>query len=245
MHCAAAAWEEGSFWARNRTRLIVWAVRNYFPDATSLLDVGCGTGAVLSALETASPQLELTGCEPYRPALEQARRRLPTIALHELDARQLSFDAGFDVVTALDVLEHIDDDTAALDAIHRAVRPGGGVVIAVPQHAWLWSAADDWSLHERRYDREDLHAKMSRAGLEIVRTTSFVSLLLPGMYLARALGRRRRSYDPLAEFRLPRLLDSLLGLSLRLELSAIERGVSFPAGGSLLVVARRREQTLA
>jgi hypothetical protein len=111
----------------------------------------------------------------------------------------------------------------------------------VPQHRWLWSADDDYARHCRRYDRRDLVAKLERAGLRVVRTTSFVSLLLPAMAVSR---RRRRdagaAYDPQAEHRQGRVVSSVLERVLDAERVAIERGVSFPAGGSLVVVARRR-----
>src|SRR5712691_3575953 len=134
LHCAVAAAEERSFWARGRNELIFWALRTYFPTARSVFEIGCGTGIVLRALRQALPGLKLAGGELYRPALEEARRRLPQLELLEVDACRLPFDAEFDVAMALDVLEHVDDDRLALRQLHRAVRPGGGVLVAVPQH---------------------------------------------------------------------------------------------------------------
>jgi len=240
VHCAAAAAEEQSFWASGRNKLIVWSVRTYFPEARSLFEVGCGTGIVLRALRDALPRLELSGGDWYRPALEEARRKLPGVELVEVDALRLPFQEQFDVLAALDVLEHVDDDEAVLREIYRATRTGGGVLITVPQHAWLWSAADDWAEHRRRYNRGELVAKLTASGFDLVRVTSFVSLLLPLMVVARLVSRRRKSYDPVAELRLPRSLDAALGSVLALEAVAIERGMSFPAGGSLLAIARKR-----
>jgi 2-polyprenyl-3-methyl-5-hydroxy-6-metoxy-1,4-benzoquinol methylase len=242
MHRAVAAAEERSFWARSRNELIVWTLRRYFPKARSLLDVGCGIGIVLAAIHEALPQLGLVGCDIFAPAVAEARRRLPDIEIHEIGAVQLSFDGRFDVVTALDVLEHLNDDRAALLAIRRSIRPGGGLVVAVPQHRWLWSAADDWAEHRRRYRRSELLSLLVACGFDVVRMTSFVALPLPALWLARMRSRRQEQYDPLAELSLPRRLDAMLGSVLALERAAIRAGASFPAGGSLLAVARRAER---
>lgn len=144
----------------------------------------------------------------------------------------------FDVIAALDVLEHIDDDVEALRQMGRALRPSGGLIITVPQHPSIWSEADEWALHFRRYTRTGMRLKLTQAGFEIVRATSFVSLLLPAMLLSR-LRLRRRPYDPLAELTLPQWLDAVLSTLLSLELTGIKRGLSLPAGGSLMVVARK------
>ena len=95
------------------------------------------------------------------------------------------------MVGAFDVIEHISEDEEALAQLRRAVRPGGGVLVTVPQHPRLWSPADDYGEHKRRYRRRELVEKVSAAGLEIERITSFVSLLLPAMIASRFLDRRR------------------------------------------------------
>ena len=232
--------EAGSFWFRARSHLVVWTLRRYFSGARSFLEVGCGTGFVLQGLREAFPQLQLTGAELFEEGLAVARRRVPDATLLQADARALAFDAEFDVVGSFDVLEHIEEDELALAAIVRAARPGGGVVLTVPQHPRLWSAADEFGKHVRRYRRRDLVAKAEWAGLRVERVTSFVSLLLPLMVVSRVTHRRMdESYDPLAELRLSRPLDLSLERVMDLERTLIRAGVSLPVGGSLLVVARR------
>lgn len=232
--------EPDSFWFRSRNRLIVWAVRTYSPDATTLLEVGCGTGFVLAALSTEAPQIELTGVEPSSRGLEVARRRLPHVPLLEMDAGNLHFNAEFDVVTAFDVLEHIEDDDGALSKMRQAVRPGGHVMLTVPQHPRLWSAADEAASHARRYTRHELVEKVERVGLAPLRVTSFMTLLLPLMALSRLRERGKVSgYDFEKEFRRSRRARFILEPITSLERLMIEHGASFPVGGSLLVVAER------
>lgn len=231
--------EDEHFWFRSRNRLIQWAVGRYFPDAASLLEVGCGTGYVLAGLRARWPALELTGVELFTEGLDVARRRLPGVLLLQADARQLPFEEAFDVVTAFDVLEHIDDDAGVLGELFRAARPGGGVLVTVPQHRWLWSASDDAAAHRRRYSRVELERKLSATGFRPLRVTSFVSLLLPAMAAARLRSRRGGRYDFADEFRVGPRLNRALERVLTAERGLIRAGVSFPVGGSLLAAARK------
>jgi SAM-dependent methyltransferase len=231
--------EEESFWFRSRNSLIVWALRRYFPDAQSMLEVGCGTGYVLAGVRAAFPDMRLVGGELYQAGLAIAAQRVPDAELLELDARTLPFDGEFDVVGAFDVLEHIDEDDRALREMRDALRPGGGLVVTVPQHPRLWSAVDEYSRHVRRYRRSELLAKLRGAGFDVVHWTSFVSLLLPVLVLSRLRFRGKREFDPLSEYRAPPFVDSVFGWVLTAERALIRCRLPLPAGGSLLAVARR------
>ena len=236
---ALAAVESVSFWFRARNRLIVSTLRRRFPDAQSLLELGCGTGFVLEALRSAFPGWRLVGSELYEEGLAVARSRLRDVELVQADARALPFRDEFDVVGAFDVLEHVTEDEAVLGEMHAAVRPGGGIVVLVPQHPRLWSAMDDVAHHVRRYRRRDLVAKVRAAGFRVEQASSFVSTLLPAMVVSRAARRLSpRPYDPVAELR-PGALNALFERVLDGERRLIERGVSLPVGGSLLVVGRK------
>jgi len=233
-----AALEPGSFWFRGRNKLILWAIDRWFPDGQSFLEVGCGTGYVLSAIRRSRPDLEAVGAELFPEGLRVARRRLKGIPLAQMDARSLGIDRAFDLVGAFDVLEHIDRDEDALRAMFTALRPGGGLVVTVPQHRWLWSEADEFAGHARRYTRGQLTQRMFAAGFELLWTSSFLTFLLPLITTSR-LVTKRRPYSLDREFSLPRRIDRLFERSLDLERAAMSRGVSLPVGGSLLVVARR------
>ena len=232
--------EAGNFWFRARNRLIIWATQRYFAGARSFLEVGCGTGYVLSGLAAALPGLKLSGSEAAGAGLAFAANRVPGASLMQMDARRIPFREEFDLAGAFDVIEHIEDDTAVLEALREAVRPGGGLLLTVPQHPYLWSEFDVRAGHVRRYRAAELREKVARCGFEIVKITSFVSLLLPFMMLSR-LGQKRLEpdYDPLAELRIPYWLNRLLEGALGVERALIRAGVAFPLGGSLLVVGRR------
>ena len=234
-----ASVEDRSFWVRARNRLIVQTVSRLARPGERFLEVGCGTGYVLRALAEECG-LRVTGSELFGEGLEHARRRVPDAELVELDAREMPYEEEFDLAGAFDVLEHVDDDLGALRGLHRALRPAGFLVLTVPQHPWLWSEADEHAYHVRRYRRPELVERVSAAGFEVARVTSFVMSLLPAMAASRWCRRRsRRPYDATAELVPPQPLNSLLERLLRLECAAIGRGVNLPAGGSLVLVARR------
>jgi SAM-dependent methyltransferase len=233
--------EAGNFWFRARNRLIAWAIGRYFSGARNLLEVGCGTGFVLAGIATAFPALKLSASEAAATGLAHAAARVPGASLMQMDARRIPFRGEFDVVGAFDVIEHIEDDRAVLSELRAATVPGGGVLITVPQHPALWSEYDVRAGHVRRYRARELSARMVEAGLEIVRMTSFVTVLLPIMYRSRLAQRAPgASYDPLAELRIAPWLNWPLEQALSLERMLIRAGINLPAGGSLLVVATRR-----
>lgn len=238
LYAEIAEAEPRHFWFRHRARLIAWALRRHFPGARSFFEIGCGTGYILSQLGQRYPELQLCGSDTRVTALQHARRRLRAVPLLQMDVRQAPFDSEFDVVGAFDVIEHVSDDAAALAGLVRMVRPGGGVLITVPQHPRLWSRLDELSGHQRRYTRSGLVSKAMAAGLLPLTTTSCFSLLLPGLWLSR-LRAGRFERDLLAEYRYPALLGALLEGVLTVERALIQVGARFPAGGSLLLVAQR------
>lgn len=231
--------EARSFWFRSRNAIILWVLRKYVPEIRSLLEVGCGTGFVLSAIAKMYPTIRVTGSEIYTFGLELAAQRVPKADLVQMDARCLPFVEEFDVVAAFDVIEHIDEDELVLKKFYRAIKPGGTCLITVPQHQWLWSPVDEEACHKRRYHSSDLHLKMETAGFRIVRSTSFVTLLLPLMLLSRFASRKTGKTGGSEALEINSILDKALEAIMRIEHLIIKWGISFPVGGSRLVVARR------
>jgi len=235
-----AALEERNFWFRARNRLITWALQAYAPGLRDFLEVGCGTGYVLQGVAAAFPAARLCATEAQTEGLQFAAARVPQAEFLQLDARQMPYQSEFDVVGAFDVIEHIAEDEAVLAQMQRALRPGGSLLLTVPQHPFLWSEYDVRAHHVRRYTRSELRQKLARAGYEVVKMTSFVSVLLPLMMMSR-LTRRTASadYDPLAELRIGRTSNALLECALDAERLVLRTGITLPFGGSLLAVARR------
>lgn len=235
--------EAGNFWFRARNDIIIWALRKYFPTFHSLVEVGCGTGFVLSGIAQAFPERKIAGSEIYAAGLAFAAQRLPNVELLQMDARKLPYVAEFDVVAAFDVIEHILEDELVLQNLHRAIKPGGGCLITVPQHMWLWSPVDEEACHQRRYSARELHNKVEAAGFSIVRSTSFVTFLLPLMLVSRMAAKRSGDSGGSEALRLNPVLDRVLSSVMKLEHFLLKLGVSFPVGGSRLVVLQKKPST--
>jgi SAM-dependent methyltransferase len=236
--------EADSFWFRNRNTLILKTLIKHFPVAASLLEIGCGTGFILAGIATAYPKLHLVGSDLHQEALAYAQTRLPGTTLLQMDAGNIPYVEEFDVICAFDVLEHIPCAKAALKQIHQALKRGGGLMITVPQHPWLWSRADDEARHLRRYTRQELFRSLRESGFRIIMATSFISLLLPLQIMSRLSRRVKPRGKPInpqrRELRLPHAIDVLFEAICSLENLLIDRNLSFPIGGSLLCIAARR-----
>jgi len=240
-HGRLAALENGNFWFRARNELILWALDKFFPQAQTILEVGCGTGFVLKALEDSHPDVALVGTEIHVSGLEVARRRVTArTELVQLDAASLPFRDEFDVASVFDVIEHINDDEKVLGEIAKALKAGGGLLVSVPHHAFLWSEIDKVSRHVRRYSTSELIDKVRRGGFEIIFVTSFSSLLLPLMVFSRRICRRKADEELLfKQFLIPHWMNFLFEKTLGFERFLIKSGVTFPFGGSLFLVARK------
>jgi SAM-dependent methyltransferase len=229
-----------SFWFRGRNRLIQDFVREWFPEAGNVLEVGCGSGYVLGGLRAVLPSAKIVGSEISADGLSYAAARVsPPCQFLQMDARAIPYRNEFDLIGAFDVVEHIDEDEVVLAEIRRALRPHGGALFTVPQHPRLWSRADDIARHRRRYARRELADKLKRAGFVVLRDTSFVSVLLPVLAMQRWFSGRRREYDQRNEFLLPGRVDRLFEMSLDIERRVIRWGLDLPVGGSRIVAARR------
>jgi SAM-dependent methyltransferase len=231
--------EVGNFWFEARNAIITRTLRRFFPHFNSFLEIGCGAGFVLNGIARAFPGIRLVGTEIFVAGLPFAAARVPTASFAQMDARRLPYAAEFDVVGAFDVIEHIEEDVDVLENLKRAVIPGGGVIVSVPQHKWLWSETDSQAFHFRRYEKQDLHEKIESVGLKIVYSTSFVSLLLPLMFLSRRRGNQSGEFDASREFRLGAAANASLRAVMGIESLFLAAGLTFPVGGSRLVVARR------
>jgi len=235
-----AALEENYFWFRARNKLILWALGKYGASVSSFMEIGCGTGFVLQGIAHCFPNIRLVGSEIYPEGITFAAERIVNCEFMQMDARKIPFISEFDAVGAFDLIEHIEEDETVLRQIHQALKPDGLLMLTVPQHRWLWSPVDANACHVRRYAVRELNDKIACAGFTIVRSTSFITSLLPLMLISRIFQRGKSArYNPYTEFKINSILNRLLEGFLSLEIGMIRIGVSFPVGGSRLLVAKK------
>ena len=233
--------EDRHWWYRGRRRVVGRVLAGLgLPPGARILDAGCGGGGNFATLARFG---RVTGLEPDAGARAAAQERgLGEVAEGGLAALPFE-DGSFNVATALDVIEHLDDDRGALGELRRVLVEGGFLVVTVPAYQWLWSPHDVANEHRRRYARRQLLAVAEAAGWHPVQVSYFNSLLLP-IVAAHRLRQRRRLGEqapPVSDFeRTPAWVDGLLELPFRVEAALISAGVRVPAGLSLLGVFRAR-----
>jgi ubiquinone/menaquinone biosynthesis C-methylase UbiE len=188
---------ETDYWWFSGRRAIIASLLGTLPCRASchLLDIGCGTGANLPMLRRfAGKDGRVTAVDFSPLALQFARDHLSDekdaarLSMLQGDALHLPFeDASFDVVTMLDVLEHLCDDGRALSEVHRVLKPGGALVLSVPAYQKLWSAHDEALHHFRRYEYWTLKKVLQDGGFEIPLQSFAMSLMPPIAWLWRKL----------------------------------------------------------
>ena len=189
--------EQDNWWFVSRRRILLSVLRTSLPRGGHLdiLDAGCGTGINLDYLAEFG---RVTGVDVAEEAIEFCRRR-GNDQVRRADLTHLDgwADAQFDLVTALDVVEHIDDDRAAVRELVRVTRPGGYLLVTVPSFPALWSDHDEVNHHKRRYRGREIRDLLSACGCDIVRFTYMNAFLFPVAWLVRTWQQaRRRIFGP-------------------------------------------------
>ena len=199
-----------------------------------ILDVGCGTGANLEML---SQYGEAEGVDVSDDALEFCRKK--GLKAHKGLAEKLPYeDESFDLTTALDVVEHLDDDIAGLKEMHRVTKRGGYSLLFVPAFMWLWGVQDDISNHRIRYTKKQIVERLEEAGYAVERATyanfTFFAPILAGRLAMKLTGIKPESENNINVS----ALNGLFGKLFSAERYLLERA-NFPFGVSIVVVARK------
>lgn len=233
--------EQSHWWYVGRRRIIKSFVEEAIvglalPERSArILDVGCGTGGNLELLSRFG---DVEGVDISEEALAFCRTR-GLAKVRRGAAERLPYeDRSFDLVTALDVVEHLDDDLAGLREMRRVLRPGGRVLLFVPAFMFLWGVQDDVSHHRRRYRLPQLRSVVEAAGFEVERMSyaniTFFAPILLGRQLMRAAGLRPASENNVNISALNKILGRVLGAE-----SFWLRRANLPLGVSALCLARK------
>ncbi|MCC2976118.1 class I SAM-dependent methyltransferase [Sphingomonas sp. PL-96] len=184
-----AAHDSTHWWYRARRDILADYVTRYasLPKVARILEIGCGTGhnlpmlaqfGAVDAIEIDAAAREIASSRLGKPVGEAPLPDLPGVP-----------EASYDMIAVLDVVEHIEDDVAALAGMARRLKPGGKILVTVPAHPWMWSAHDVVNHHHRRYSKASLAEAIAEAGLTHNGLRYFNSLLFPAALAARAAGK--------------------------------------------------------
>jgi len=221
------------WWYAVRLRQVELAVRSVTAaGALRYLNFGCGTGALTERLIAGWRPTEALGLDGTTAALEIGTARGVPVRFADF-RRSLALPFRPNLVTSLDVLEHLDDDVLALTNLAAACAPSATLCVTVPASPMLFSRWDEISGHRRRYTRASLRSLFARSGWQPTRVRYFFSYCMPPAIVERLVLRRVR------EFEFPRV-SPIVNRALILA-GEVERrlGNPMPFGTSLLAVATR------
>jgi len=244
MHQLYSSLSSRHWWFLSRCKLIQFVLSQTHlvnQHNISYLEVGCGTGMVLDYVQKSNPNWLCLGLEGQAEAIKIAEISYPSIKIKQQDLNHFAVIESYDCIGCFDVIEHITHDLPVLESLRFSLKPGGCLILTVPQHPWLWSNADVFAGHKRRYTRQNLLSQLNKAGFHVDYVSSFVCLLVPLMALQRLFRTRYRSqYDPIAELTPHHLLNKLLIYIMNAERFLMKLKLSFPIGGSLVVRASKK-----
>lgn len=230
---------EDRHWWFTARRSIIEAIMESLdlPQSPRILDAGTGTGGNLEMLSRFG---QVTGLEYDDTAARFASERGVAPVLKGRLPDELPFSHGeFDVIILLDVLEHIDDDRAAVKCLERILAPGGTIVMTVPAFPFLWSYHDIQHRHKRRYRYPEVRSLLLESGLRIHRLTFFNTWLFPVIVVTRLFRRMKSSVKVGADAGIP---SPFMNEILRSVFSSERRLITWmkmPFGASLLAVAHK------
>ena len=227
--------DELHWWYRARRQVLQALIERVVdpPRGANILEVGCGTGHNLAMLGRFG-KVDAIEVDAEARAFAEKRTGRP-VSSAPLPALPGIERGHYDLVAALDVVEHIADDRAAVEALASCLKPGGKLLITVPAHQWMWSAHDELNHHKRRYSKRALARLIEGSPLKLDRIGYFNSLLFPlavGARMASKLTGRGGDDDSLPPRPLNYLFERVFGAERRLIGT-----VPLPPGLSLFAVA--------
>jgi SAM-dependent methyltransferase len=230
--------DDRHWWYRARRRILAELIRRqaHLPSGAQILEIGCGTGHNLAMLGEFG-HVDALELDDEARALSEKRlgRKIMRSPLPELSEVP---DRHYDFIGAFDVIEHIDDDAAAVDAIATKLKPGGRFMIAVPAHGWMWTAHDVVNHHKRRYSKRALKALIESSPMRLDKIGYFNSLLFP-LAVAERVVSKLRGRDS-ADVKLPPApLNAALEAVFAAERYVVGR-LPLPPGLSLFAIASAR-----
>ena len=233
--------EEKHWWFLARKKIILKLIDLYHTRSENeqILDVGCGAGMMLKAL--LPERGTVWGLDKSEKALRYSKEKVPGARMILGSFPEDLPRDSFDIITVLDVLEHIDEDAKALAALKGALAPDGIAVITVPAYQFLWTNHDLVNEHKRRYTAPELKRKILDAGLTIEKISYYNTFLFLPVALSKFAN---RFFFPQTQSHFgatppPQWINRALETIFSLEKYLLPF-LNFPFGVSVIAVVKRR-----
>lgn len=233
--------EKDHWWFRVRRNIILSLIKKYKISKTAkIFDFGCGSGYAVGYLQKLG--YDASGSDVSSEAIEfglsQGTRNLTAVQGSEIRPPE----GGFDLILALDVIEHIEDDSEAIRGLKMALKPGGMAIITVPAYMWMWGVQDDVAHHFRRYTMSGLANTIKKSGdFKIIRKTYLNTFLFPPIAIVRGFSKCFNLRERESDFDInSRFLNKIFYFIFSLETYFL-KFISFPFGVSLLLVLKKND----
>lgn len=228
------------WWFSTKRRIILSLIDHHckLTKESTILDIGCGSGLMLDDLKQRG---QLSGMDMSEEAISFSKELYDGPIKKGALPDDIPYPTDyFDLITALDVIEHVDDDVGSLKSMKRHLRPGGTAIITVPAYMFMWTHFDELNEHKRRYTRGELKLKLLNAGFVIERISYYNTFLFPFIVLIRffnnAIGR-----DGQTDVDMPsKLINSILKAIFGFERYFLPH-LAFPFGVSVLAIVKNLE----
>lgn len=235
------AQEEKHFWFIARKEFILQNASNYIQPKNKIIEIGAGTGNVARYLQKNGYENICVG-EMHLNGLKYAQS-YGMKECYQFDLLDIPFENEFDTVCMFDVLEHIPDDSLALQNVHKMLKNNGKIMLTVPSHMWLWNRDDAVAGHKVRYIKKELTDRLEKSGFEVLSSRYFFTSITPLLFLRRVLnkddGSKVREEEYNSDISMNSTLSNILLFISRIE-NRLNKFLPNLFGGSLFIIARKR-----
>jgi len=233
--------ESSHWWFVARRNILQSLIGRYIPTKVeTALDIGSGPGINVPLIRTYAKKV--TCLEASDTAIAMARRKFPDITILHGSFPQTVPSGNFNLITMLDVLEHIEEQTGAIRTAWSLLKPGGYLMLTVPAFMFLWSAHDNHVHHKRRYTSREIRSLLTDADFHIERVTYFNTMLFPAIAGVRLLQRtfKIRTAETDLDINPPEWLNIVLTRIFGSERFLLKR-MNLPVGVSIFCAAKKCE----
>ncbi len=226
------------WWFVTRKKIVLDIINRYLTDKghIKVLDIGCGSGLMLNALQSVG---QTYGMDMSDDAIKFSKEIFSGKVEKGFLPDQIPYqESFFNLIIALDVIEHVEGDIDSLKAMRSLLVPGGKAVITVPAYMFLWTKFDELNQHKRRYTYTELNTKLERAGFSVEKISYYNTLLFPVVFAVRMLNNVLKR-DGASDVDIPSrpvnfILEKIFGFE-----KYLLRFVNMPFGVSILAVVRK------
>lgn len=227
--------QDEQWWFKARRKILVDRIVREAPPRAKILDIGSGTGANLVHMQNSLPDAHIIGLDSNKICRDACEKKGFKIISGTADHLEFSDDA-FDLVTMLDVMEHLEYPEDSLKEIRRVIRPGGKIILTVPALQMLWGAHDEISHHYRRYERSEVIRLLEENGFRVNYISYYNFFLFPLAFAVRMMEKVIRKYRDEQEIP-PFVINEIFYRIFLSENFVIKRNWTFPIGLSIICIA--------